>query len=249
MVYAKVLTNGTRACACAGLGLFLSACPQGDPGQCSVDADCLGRAQVCDTFNSICVDEEVDLSSTEFPAPMSFTDKAIPFFRGEVCTTHEVESGQRIPVSVNPCLHPCIDRGSHHFKHFFNCLGSNCEAYVVMWITGSSDDAGCPEDAFGQFDQSQCVYGDPIHLGISTELDSGPISGTMQLEVPYLSNEDIEIIAGGRDSNDDMRMLIEQYPQEPGRVVGGRNISILPGNPAPPESCEDGGCSCASIGF
>jgi hypothetical protein len=249
MVYAKLLTNAHRAGAASALALVLTACPQGDPGQCSVDADCLGRAQVCDAFNAICIDEEVDLSSTEDPAPMSFSNKAVPFFRGEVCTTHEVQSGERIPVSVSPCLHPCIARGSHHFKHFFNCLGSTCDAYVVMWVTGSSVEDGCPADAFGQFPETECVYGDPIDLGIATQLDSGPISGTMQLEIPYLSNEDIEEIDGGRDSNDQMRALIEQYPQDAGRVVGGRTISILPGNPAPPESCDGGGCNCSSIGF
>jgi hypothetical protein len=249
MVYAKVLTNAPRAGALVALGLALTACPQGDPGQCTVDADCSGRAEVCDTFNAICVPQEVDLSSTESPGPTSFQDKAIPFFRGEVCTTLEVQSGERIPVSINPCLHPCIDRGSHHFKHFFNCLGSSCEAYAIMWIRGSSDADGCPDDAFGQFPESQCAYGDPIELSISTQLDSGPISGTMELEIPYLSNDDIDVIAGGRDGNDEIRALIEQYPQEPGRLVGGRAISILPNNPAPPESCEGGGCSCSSIGF
>lgn len=249
MVYAKVLTNWSRGCAVAALALGVVGCPQGEAGQCTVDADCHGRAQVCDAFNSICIDEEVDLSSTEDPAPASFTNKAVPFFRGQVCTTHEVEAGAPIPVSVSPCLHPCFQRGAHHFKHFFNCVGSSCEAYVVMWVTGSSDDAGCPADAFGQFDQGECVYGDPVDLTISTNLDSGPINGTMELEIPYLSNADIEMIAGGSDSNAEIKALIDQYPQEPGRVVGGRSISILPGNPTPPESCEDGACDCFSVGF
>ena len=249
MDFAKVLTNCGRVGVLSALGLVLGACPQGEAGQCNVDEDCRGRAQVCNTLESVCVDEEVDLSSTESPAESSFSDKAIPFFRGEVCTVQEVQSGERIPVTVSPCLHPCIRRGSHHFKHFFNCVGSNCDAYVVMWVTGSSADDGCPAEAFGRFDESQCVYGDPIEIGISTNLDSGPISGSMTLEVPYLSNDDAAIIAGGRDSNPELRALIEQYPQEQARVVGGRAISILPGNPAPPASCEDGGCSCSRVGF
>jgi hypothetical protein len=249
MVYAKLLTHASHAGALSVVGLLLTGCPQGESGQCTVDADCLGRAQVCDAFNAVCIDEEVDLSSTESPAPSSFTDKAVPFFRGEVCTAHDVQSGERIPVSINPCLHPCINRGSHHFKHFFNCLGSSCEAYAIMWVKGSSIEEGCPADAFGRFPESECVYGDPINLGISTALDSGPISGTMELEVPFLSNDDIALVDGGADGNEEIRALIEQYPQEPGRLVGGRAISILPGNPAPPESCDDGGCSCFSIGF
>lgn len=252
MDYANLLTNwGMRGGLGLALGLAATACaPQGQSGQCQVDEDCMGRGQVCDTVDSICVDDEVDLSSTEDPAPMTFSNKPVPFFRGQVCTVHEVESGAPIPVSINPCLHPCLERGSHHFKHSFSCIGATCDAYVVMWVDADSGPQGCPENAFGEFDPAQCVYGDAIELQMSTNLDSGPISGTMELEIPFLSNADIAQIAGGSDSTDAILELIEQYPRDADRIVGGRAISILPGNPEPPAACDGmSGCDCYGIGL
>lgn len=191
--------------------------------------------------------------ATADPSPMSFNQVVVPFFRGQVCVPHEVESGANIPVSISACLHPCLEPSSYEFKHFFSCIGSSCEAYATSWIVADSAPEGCPADAFGRFDASQCVYEDPINLAISTSLDSGPISGTMLLEIPFLTNEDIGMIAGFGGSNDDAQdffeMKVKQYPQDYNRVPDGRAIQLLSSNPTPPTSCADMACPCYEVGF
>ncbi|MEX1365797.1 MAG: hypothetical protein AB1Z98_21900 [Nannocystaceae bacterium] len=229
------------------LSVGASACgPQTDLSPCDDDRPCSGRAQVCDLETLECVAADVDTSATLNPAPASFTDAVIPFFRGEVCLPHEVQSGAALPVLMRPCLHPCITASSYEFRHTFTCVGSRCEALALMWVVGSGD--ACPADAFGQFDAGQCQYATDVEMTIATETSNGPISGTMEIEIPFLSNDDIAVIAAGT-SDDAIRQLVQQYPEDEGRIPDGRAVSLLAGNPAPPASCRDGACSCYSIGF
>jgi hypothetical protein len=231
-------------------GLWMGACaPRAEDGGCSEDDPCTSRGQVCDLETFECVAAEVDTSAAENPAPASFTDKIITFHRGEVCLPHEVKSGERIPLLMRPCLHPCVMVGSYQFKHAFECRGSHCTAEAFMWVTGTSAPTGCPTDAFGSFDQAQCQYGTQVELQVATETSSGPISGDMLLELPFLTNEDAATLAADPDDTETVEALVQQYPQQPNRIPDGRAISILPGNPAPPATCVDGGCPCYPIGF
>lgn len=232
------------------MGLALGACaPQAQQGGCDEDTPCGGRGQVCDLETNDCVAAEIDASTAENPAPASFSDKVIAFHRGEICLPHEVKSGESISVVVRQCLHACVVASSYEFKHSFECRGSRCEAEVLTWTVGSSAATGCPPDAFSSFDGAQCQYANEIEFQLATETSSGPISGTMLLEIPFLTNEDAATIAADPADTDTVDALVLQYPQMTNRIPDGREISILPGNPAPPASCRDGACPCYPIGF
>lgn len=231
-------------------GLWVGACaPRAESGGCDEDLPCTARGQVCDLETNDCVAAEVDTSAAESPAPASFTDKVIAFHRGEVCLPLEVKSGERMPLLMRPCLHPCVTVGSYQFKHSFECRGSHCDAQAFMWVTGSSAAEGCPADAFAAFDPALCQYGTEVELQLATETSSGPISGDMLLELPFLTNEDAAMLAADPDDAETTERLVQQYPQQQNRIPDGRAISILPGNPVPPATCVDGGCSCYPIGF
>ncbi len=238
-----------RALLPAAVLAALPGClPEGQSGQCMVDADCVGRGQVCDTTNSICVDKTYDGTTTESPAPSNFMGKIVPFFRGRVCTVTEVRSGSTIPVQMTPCWHPCLDVKEFHFKHYFECIGSSCNAWALNWVT--ADGAGCPADAFSEFDAAMCNWGTPVELAVDTTLDTGPITGSMLLEIPFLSNADMAALAASGVSPDDIKAAVFKYPQDPSRLVNdGNPISLLDQHPVPPASCADGGCSCFDIGF
>ena len=227
--------------------------PPGESCQCEVDQDCTGRGQVCDTVDSICVDRTFDPTTTQSQPEPSFSGKPIPFFRGKVCTVTEVASGEKIPVNVSPCLHPCMSASSYSFKHFFECVGSSCSAWIVAWI--DADGQNCPAEAFGQFPASQCVY-DPnvvMNVAIDTVVESGPIVGNMTVEMPFLTTADMAALAAmamGDFSIEAAKQRIFQYPQDPDRLVPpGGLIRITDGGPMPPSTCADGACPCYDVGF
>ena len=235
------------AAACAAL---LAGClPQGESGQCMVDADCVGRGQVCDTTNSICEDLTYDATSTESPAESNFTNKIVPFFRGRVCTVTKVRSGSAIPVQMTPCWHPCLTPKEFKFKHYFECVGSSCNAWALNWVI--ADGAACPADAFGKFDAAMCNWGTAVELSVDTTLDTGPITGSMLMEVPFLTNADAAALLGSGDPTpEEIKAAVFQYPQDPSRLVNdGNPISLLDQYPVPPATCVDGGCTCFDIGF
>ena len=230
---------------------LLLGCPSRDPGDCGEDKPCPGRGEVCDLMTATCMQADISIDATEEPAPETFTGLEVPFFRGQICTVHEVMSGAPIPVSLSPCLHPCLSVSSYEFKHFFSCIGSQCEAYATMWVVADSAAEGCPADAFGRFADSMCTYRmDPVEFSISTTLDSGPISGSMRLEVPFLSNEDIAQIAASGSDQALFESLVNQYPQEMSRIPDGRSIQLLPSNPEPAAACNGSeNCTCYDVGF
>ncbi|MCA9704659.1 MAG: hypothetical protein KDK70_02280 [Myxococcales bacterium] len=233
-----------------GVAAGAVACaPRSDSGGCAEDLDC-ARGDYCDTTARQCVAADLDTTATESPAEATFTDKIVPFHRGEICLPMEVQSGAGMPVLMRPCVHPCLAVSSFEFRHDFECVGSSCDALALMWMIASSDGtAGCPADAFGAFDQSQCVYDTEVEFTLATETSNGPIRGSMRLEVPFLSNADMAQIAANPEDHDTIEQLVHQYPEDDGRVPDGRSISILSSHPAPPTSCRDGACPCFPIGF
>ncbi len=231
-------------------GLWVGACaPRAEDGGCSEDDPCSGRGEVCELETNACVVAEVDTSAVERPAPASFADKVITFHRGEVCLPHEVKSGEPMPLLMRPCLHPCVRVASYEFKHSFSCRGSHCEAQAFMWMVASSAPEGCPDDAFAAFDASLCQYDTEVELSLATETSNGPISGDMLLELPFLTNEDAAVLAEDPSDVDAVEELVRQYPQQDDRIPDGRAIGLLPGHPAPPETCVGGACPCYPIGF
>ena len=92
----------------------LSACiPPGESGQCSSDEDCTGRGTVCELTTSECIPVSKDYSTTAEPSPpLSFSDKAIPFFRGRICSApdQQVQTGS----AVAPCRRGPADSARGH---------------------------------------------------------------------------------------------------------------------------------------
>jgi hypothetical protein len=240
--------------ACAlPLGLGVGACaPTAEKGTCDEDSQCVGRGQVCDVMTAQCVVEDFAAESTEDDPPSEFSGKVVPFFRGTVCRPAEVQSGTTFPVSMEMCVHPCLDMPVPHFNQFFDCTGSSCLAYALMWVDATSAAAGCPADAFARFDADECQNVGPVEYTVDTS--EGPngeaIVGAMLLEIPFLTNADMQIIVEADNAKDVTLEYIEQYPQQAERVPGERNVWILPHLPEPPESCiDDDGCECFDIGF
>lgn len=238
---------------CVGISAGSVACAPVAQGGCDRDEQC-GRGQMCDPDLNECVDKVIDTSSTESPAPATFTNKQVPFHRGKVCTVSEVKSGENIPVSLNPCYHPCLDKGAFKHKHYYECLGSRCNAWAVMYIDAGSTPTTCPTDAFGQFDSAECSWGPLVELSIATTIDSGPVTGTMHVEVPFLTNADTTEIAANFEDTALIQSKIDQYPADDARVPGGMDIKMSPSSAMPPASCTEatagtGGCQCYDIGF
>lgn len=222
--------------------------PSSSSGGCADDLDC-ARGEQCELAARSCVANELDTTATENPAEANFTDKVVPFHRGQICLPMEVQSGATMPVLMRPCLHPCLEVSSFEFRHNFSCVGSSCDAVALMWAVVSSNTAGCPPEAFGEFDASECVYDTEVEFGLATETSSGPIRGNMRLEVPFLTNADAALIAEDPGDTDTIDRLVHQYPESDARVPDGRSVSILGHHPEPPASCANGACECFPIGL
>ena len=216
----------------ATLLIPLGCSPSGSTSECSNSKPCDGRGEVCE--NNSCVQAEVDLSSTdpEF-AGGDFGPIALPFFRGTVCAPRQVQSGSVIPFKFEMCVHPCVAFTNFKFSHHHVCDSGVCSADVLAWLRDAAGTA-CANDAFGKFSTDQCVY-------VTIDASLGPItanggdhSGAVDVEIPYLSNADIAEIEGGAEFGR-VQEIIQQYPQDPSRVI---TVDIEPGHPAAPESCS-----------
>jgi hypothetical protein len=188
-------------------------------------------------------------------APATFSGEELVFFRGTACTQMEVQSGASIPVTLATCLHPCVQVLSHRRVHYYECIGSSCDAWAVFWVVADSAAGGCPADAFGEFAKDQCQYPVSVELSIDTTLESGPIEGFMTLEIPFLTNADLHSVLADYPNDavpppSAFEPKILQYKRLDNRVVGGKPISLLDGNPPPPPMCEGStNCPCFEIGF
>jgi hypothetical protein len=221
--------------------------PSGERGHCDVSSDCPGRAQECDVMTHECFVPPLEADSTKDDAPASFVGEVVPFFRGEICIPDEVRSGDPLPIVMRPCFHPCLQATDRQFRHSFECVGSSCLGFAMTWVV--ADATACPSDAFARFDRSMCT-GEEVQLVIDTaEGPDGEIVGSMLLEAPYLTNEDMAAVAANPGVQE---QRISQYPQDGGRIVGERTIWILPASPRAPslEDCSAGnGCTCYDVGF
>ncbi|HEY0138227.1 MAG TPA: hypothetical protein VGB85_29285 [Nannocystis sp.] len=230
------------------LGVGLIACaPTESAGECTASKPCTNRGEACDEVVQECVPQDLAVDATDDePTPASFSNVALPFFRGRVCMPLTVQPGDTVPVKISPCLHPCIDPGGFNFKKQYTCKGSYCDAAVVQ-VFGAAAGDGCPADAFGKFDKSQCMYADDIKASAGPfVIEGAPVRGNAQVEVPFLTNDDAARIRDGA-SVADIWELIKQYPQSQERVFA---ISMDGANPAAPADCSDESkCDCRDIGF
>jgi len=249
MNYRALILSLSSGVLAAG-SLALGCSPAVESGECAAGTPC-PRGNECNVAEAICVPLDLPTNATESPAEASFTNKAVPFFRGRVCTVSETRAGEPFPVFVDPCLHPCLDVNRFEFKHSWTCSGSDCEAWAVMWVNADAASA-CPEDAFGNFPAGQCEYGTPVEFTINPVFDDGTvIQGSMELEIPFLSNADAEAIAASGGSQAKIEERIAQYPEDASRFVGAGPISILDAHAPPPVTCGEngGGCECFNVGL
>jgi len=245
-----LLPGSVASSLCVSLLLVGSACaPEANPGECSSTRPCTARGEVCDVAARECVDAEVNVDQTaDADADGAFGPLALPFFRGEVCVATAVKPGEAIPMSLSPCVHPCVTAAAYKVKHMFSCAGSSCEGAMLMWIEDAAGSA-CPADVFARFNASQCTY--PFTAGAKlgpVTLDSGPVQGSIAVEVPFLSNADAARIAAGSSTAENWGM-IKAYPADEARSF---TVTLNPSNPSAPEGCLDANksaCSCRSVGL
>ena len=229
-------------------GAALAACsPSESAAECTEAKPCSNRGETCDLALLECVPEDLSVDATsDKPTPADFANVAMPFFRGRVCMPTRVQPGDVIPVKISACMHSCIEPGGFNFKKQYTCTGSYCQAATLVTF-GAASGAGCPADAFGKFDKSQCVYGDNIKASAGPfVIDGGSVRGNAQVEVPFLSNDDAAKIRDGA-SIADIWALINRYPQTAERVF---SLSMDGANPAAPADCSDESkCDCREIGL
>jgi hypothetical protein len=235
---------GVTSCALAG---FLIGCFAEDSGDCSAGVPCPNRGEACDDVSKTCEPQMLDVDGTgDDPAPAGFTE-TLPFFRGKVCAATKVQPGDTVPVHVEMCIHKCVNITGHKFKSQYKCNGSFCEAALVVY-SPDGQGAGCPPDVFGKFAKADCEYlMVDATVGPFTIPASGAITGTGSLELPFLTNADVDEIAGTTNF-DKVWEIIYKYPQDPGRVF---QLTMNPSNPKAPANCTDDPslCSCKEIGF
>ena len=238
---ALTLATGAAIAACA---------PSESAGECFTGKPCANRGDACDETINECVPQDLDVGATgPVPAPADFSAVALPFFRGRVCMPTAVQPGDNIPVKLSFCSHPCVTGGSYKFQKQYKCTGSSCDAAVVQYY-GNAAGTGCPDDVFGGFDESQCVYPEPGKEITASAgpfvINGNPVSGNAKVEVPFLSNTDAAKIRDGA-MTEEIWTLINQYPQDPDRVFA---VTMSAGNPAAPADCADESkCECRTIGF
>lgn len=244
------MKHSTFAIVGACLLVFGGCGPEAEKGECGVNDPC-ERGAVCDLDTALCMQVGAPTDATEATAPETFSGKAVPFFRGELCVATEAQAGEPFPVRITPCLHPCVVPTSYQYKHSWSCVGSSCDGFVTMWMETRSSAEGCPEDAFGQFDTELCTNPVTAELSITAEYDDGtPVVGTMALEVPFVSNADAEEIAADDGELETVTAMIQRYPRDPARTVPD-GITLASDSPPPPATCSENAdaCDCFQIGF
>ncbi len=229
------------------LGAVVLACsPSESSGECSVNKPCENRGEACEFFTNTCELQNLDVEATaEGSAPASFSNVALPFFRGRVCMPTRVQPGDTVPVKILPCLHSQVMAGGFTFKKQYQCIGSTCDAAVLQYY-GQAACEDCPPNTFGQFERSLCQWGEIQASAGPFIIDGNAVRGNANVEVPFLTNDDAAQIRDGA-SVADIWTLIQQYPQASDRVW---SLSMDGANPAAPANCDDESlCECRDIGF
>jgi hypothetical protein len=170
------------------------------------------------------------------------TNTTLPFFRGEVCISDKLRTGDPLAISVTTCVHPCLKADGYGFNWVYRCTDGLCEAGLVFYhpnVTGSM----CPADVFGAFDPAGCTFTPPAALSIKLPDTIGDAS----LLMPFLTNDDAAAIDGGDSENAAIWARIDGHTQASERRLP---LNFAAENPAPPATCAAGepGCTCRKIG-
>ncbi len=242
--------NSNRCASRVLLGFAVAVCfaacePSGSMSECSSSVPC-ERGEQCNLMTLSCEAVDANNDSTGEHAGGNFSERKVPFFRGRVCVATKVAPGDPIPVSLEPCVHPCVATSNYQFYNRYTCDGSTCRAAEVAWI----DDAvgtDCPADVFGRFPKSECTYPFVIE-GTQTSISpsGNDYTGIVPIEIPFLTNEDLERVAQKDMSTGEFFGLIDSYSPDMDRIF---QVNIGSGNPTAPASCAESGCSCREVGF
>ncbi|MEZ4382661.1 MAG: hypothetical protein R3A79_15090 [Nannocystaceae bacterium] len=243
--------NRFAATTLLGAGLMLgfvpAACaPNADAGECDANRSCSERGEVCDTVAKLCVTADLDVDATDDPPATGSFSELVPFFRGKVCLATSAKPGEKIPVSISPCVHPCVTATSFTQKHTWRCTGTDCEGLNLMWY--QADGASCPADVFARFDASMCTYPLTVDAKQGAFNPSGnDVSGVVTTEFPFLTNEDVDRVASGLAS-EEIWDLVNAYPYDDGRVF---EINLNGANASAPDNCIDdpSQCDCFDVGL
>lgn len=193
----------------------------GPPATCEEPDDCTGEG-------------EGDLSTF-----------VLPFFRGEVCYADTLRPGDGLPISWNPCVHPCVDPQKLGWRYLVRCAGGiGCEIAFVQYYREATGES-CPSDVFAKFNEAGCKYIGP-HYGLSEGL-KGFGYPEDKLLVPFVTNEDAAAISM-QEPSAQVWQRIDGHPQAADRYIP---LSVSEDNPAPPTQCgpDVAGCTCKKIGF
>ncbi len=175
----------------------------------------------------------------------SFT---LPFFRGKVCVSDAPQPGDPVAISMTTCVHPCLNVTAFKYKYLYRCDGAGCELGIVGYhpdTTGTK----CPDDIFGEFPAEQCQDSGPYAITTSPLLlGPDPFAGSGSLLVPFMTNADVEAIAGGDDASGSVWDRIESHDQAPERAF---DMNFAADNQPAPLACSEGvpGCTCRDIGL
>lgn len=173
------------------------------------------------------------------------TTFVLPFFRGEVCVSDTFRPGDMMALSVDPCLHPCLDPAKYGWRYLVRCTGGvGCELAFMLYYretTGSN----CPSDVFGKFSEGLCTYHGP-HKALTNALMSFGYPDD-KLVIPFLTNEDATAV-NMMEPNVEVWKRIDGHAQAADRYFP---LSVNDQNAAPPMECGPGvaGCTCKKIGF
>lgn len=257
-----VLGAGASGCAFTGRG-----------GGCNSDLDCR-RGETCDEFSSQCQLYTSDTSTTD-PSPLpNFTGQAVPMLRGRVCvpSATQLAAGAKIPLTIEPCLHPCLTPTSFRFQNRWFCNGGDCDAQTFPWII--ADGVSCPVDVFGQFASTECVYPQKFDTSIGAfTIDGENINANVMWEVPFMTNDEAEALALYAGKSEDAQLgeappacvdlcsgggsaclvgcyaasLTHKYPVDGTRS---KAFTVRAGAGQPPATCDGNtACECYDFGF
>lgn len=248
---------------------------------CSSDDDCTERAEVCGP-NGRCIPDSANLTTTcDDSQEATFSAQPLPLFRGELCTVkgRALKAGWPIPITVRTCHHPCVApiADMDGFQPQWECAEGECEALLLSYFVADGD--ACPEDAWEEFAQEDCVWSEYTSPGIGpVQFGEMPIEAAFNLEVPYLSNKDLKgiveymalslgdqesdasdecVLNCSADSGDAKSKCLEDCMiKEVAYEYGQQGNRMLPFElrnnlDDPPETCSDGDpeCECYTIGL
>jgi len=208
-----------------------------ETGAPTTDTPTTGEPVVCDSPEGCTGAGGGDLAS--------FT---LPFFRGKVCVSDAPQPGDPVAISMTTCVHPCLSISAFKYKYLYRCTGGGCELAIVGYHPDTVG-TNCPDDVFGEFPAAACEFSGPYAITTSPLLlGPDPFAGAGSLLVPFMTNADVEAIAGGDSESASIWARIEGHAQAVERSFA---MDFAADNAAAPVTCSEGtpGCTCRDIGL